>query len=310
PDYNLSIWHGFNLPLVMSMLALVAGCAIYIVFAGYFSRCDDGPPWFRHLRGQRIFERVLVTVSWRWARSLESRLGTRSLQPQLRWVTVIGFLAALLPLYLSGFQSRMIPPPGLDIPFSGVWLLGCCLAVGTAYLAKYHRLASLLMLGGVGLIVCITFVWLSAPDLAITQLLVEIVTTVLILLGLRWLPKRTEELKDDLTFRARFRRFRDFLLAATCGVGMSFIAYAVMTMSVPNTIANFFLSNAYSQGGGRNVVNVILVDFRGFDTLGEITVLGIVALTVYALLRRFRPAPDSMAPPEQQREQTYFDEQR
>src|SRR5690606_36367863 len=94
------------------------------------------------------------------------------------------------------------------------------------------------------------------------------------------------------------------------GVGMSFIAYAVMTMSVPNTIANFFLNNAYSQGGGHNVVNVILVDFRGFDTLGEITVLGIVALTVYALLRRFRPAPDSMAPPEQQREQTYFDEQR
>src|SRR3546814_17271300 len=83
---------------------------------------------------------------------------------------------------------------------------------------------------------------------------------------------------------------------------MSFIAYAVMTMSVPNTIANFFLNNAYSQGGGHNVVNVILVDFRGFDTLGEITVLGIVALTVYALLRRFRPAPDSMAPPEQQRE--------
>src|SRR3546814_18472163 len=82
----------------MSMLALVAGCTIYIVFADYFSRCDDGPPWFRHLRGQRIFERVLVTVSWRWERSLESRLGTRSLQPQLRWVTVIGFLAALLPL--------------------------------------------------------------------------------------------------------------------------------------------------------------------------------------------------------------------
>src|SRR3546814_15711054 len=83
-----------------------------------------------------------------------------------------------------------------------------------------------------------------------------------------------------------------------------------MTKSGHNTIANFFLNNAYSQGGGHNVVNVILVDFRGFDTLGEITVLGIVALTVYALLRRFRPAPDSMAPPEQQREQTYFDEQR
>ena len=309
PQYSLSVWHGFNTPLLMSLIALVGGCAIYVVFRRYFARCDDGPPVFRHLRGQRIFERVLVTVSWRWARSLESRLGTRNLQPQLRWVVFLGFLAALLPLYLTGFQSRMISPSALDIPFAGIWAIGGCLAVGTAYLAKYHRLAALVMLGGVGLMVCLTFLWLSAPDLALTQLLVEIVTTVLILLGLRWLPKRTAALKDEMTFRARFRRFRDLLLAAACGVGMAFISYAVMTMSVPDAIANFFLQNAYSQGGGRNVVNVILVDFRGFDTLGEITVLGIVALTVYALLRRFRPAADSLAPPEQQQVQSLFDEQ-
>nr|WP_142588411.1 monovalent cation/H+ antiporter subunit A [Pseudorhizobium halotolerans] len=309
PEYSLSVWHGFNTPLLMSALALVAGTGIYFGFRHYFARCDEGPPWFRHLRGQRIFERVLVTVSWRWARELEARLGTRALQPQLRWVTFVGFMAALTPLYLLGFQSRMIEPSRIDIAFSGLWVIGACLAVGTAYLAKYHRLAALVMLGGVGLIVCLTFVWLSAPDLAITQLLVEIVTTVLILLGLRWLPKRTEELKDELTFRARFRRFRDLILAMACGVGMAFIAYAVMTMSVPDAIANYFISNAYSQGGGRNIVNVILVDFRGFDTLGEITVLGIVALTVYALLRRFRPAADSMAPPEQQRVQTAFDQQ-
>ena len=309
PQYSLSIWHGLNLPLLMSMLALALGSAIYVLFRHYFSQCDDGPPWFRHLRGQRIFERVLVTVSWRWARSLEVRLGTRNLQPQLRWVTFVGFMAALLPLYLYGFQSRMIAPSGIDIPFIGLWVIGGGLAIGTAYLAKYHRLAALVMLSGVGLIVCTTFVWLSAPDLALTQLLVEIVTTVLILLGLRWLPKRTEELKDEMTFRARFRRFRDLLLAVVCGIGMSFIAYAVMTMSVPDAIANFFLQNAYSQGGGRNVVNVILVDFRGFDTLGEITVLGIVALTVYALLRRFRPADDSMALPDQQQAQFVFDKQ-
>jgi len=83
-----------------------------------------------------------------------------------------------------------------------------------------------------------------------------------------------------------------------------------MTIPVPNTIANYFLERAYSEGGGRNVVNVILVDFRGFDTLGEITVLGIVALTVFALLRRFRPAPDSIAKPLQQRLQAAFDDAR
>src|SRR5690606_41680991 len=91
---------------------------------------------------------------------------------------------------------------------------------------------------------------------------------------------------------ARMRRHLDFSLALVCDVDMTMIAYAMMTSPMPDTIADFFLDRAYSEGGGTNVVNVILVDFRAFDTFGEITVLGIVALTVFALLRRFRPAPD------------------
>src|SRR3546814_13987539 len=84
---------------------------------------------------------------------------------------------------------------------------------------------------------------------------------------------------------------------------MSLLAYAVMTRPLPDSISRFFLDHAYTEGGGTNVVNVILVDFRGFDTLGEITVLGTVALAVFALLRRFRPAADSIALPEQQTKQ-------
>jgi multicomponent K+:H+ antiporter subunit A len=310
PEYSLSLWHGINLPLIMSVIALIAGTAIYWALKGYLSRCDDGPPFIRRLKGQRIFERILVEVSWRWARVAERRLGTRKLQPQLRWLVVAGLLAGALPLYLRGFEHRPFAYSGVDPVFMALWLIGVCLAIGTAYTAKYHRLAALVMLGGVGLIVCITFVWLSAPDLAITQLLVEIVTTVLILLGLRWLPKRSEDIRESMTIRARFRRFRDFALAVLCGVSMSAIAYAVMTMPVPDAIANYFLEHAYSLGGGRNVVNVILVDFRGFDTLGEIAVLGVVSLTVYGLLRRFRPAEDSMGMPEQQQVQNRFDEER
>src|SRR5690606_16699851 len=101
---------------------------------------------------------------------------------------------------------------------------------------------------------------------------------------------------------ARMRRHLDFALALVCGVGMTMIAYAMMTSPMPDTIADFFLDRAYSEGGGTNVVNVILVDFRSFDTFGEITVLGIVALIVYALLRRFRPAPESIDVPRAQRE--------
>ena len=81
------------------------------------------------------------------------------------------------------------------------------------------------------------------------------------------------------------------------------LSYAVLTRQAGEGISPFFIQNSLPLAGGANVINVILVDFRGFDTLGEITVLGIVALTVFALLRRFRPAPESMEPPSQQREQ-------
>src|SRR3546814_580675 len=91
---------------------------------------------------------------------------------------------------------------------------------------------------------------------------------------------------------------------------MAFMAYAVMTRPASDPISRYFVERAYSEGGGTNVVNVILVDFRGFDTLGEITVLAIVALTVFSLLRRFRPAAERVETPEQQRYQEAFDEAR
>jgi multicomponent K+:H+ antiporter subunit A len=182
--------------------------------------------------------------------------------------------------------------------------------LGAAYRAKFHRLAALILLGGAGLVTCASYVWLSAPDLALTQLVVETVTTVLLLLGLRWLPKRLQQSRAGSRFAGAIRwyRLRDFAIAVFAGAGLSALAYAAMTRTAPDTISRFFVENAYTEGGGTNIVNVILVDFRGFDTLGEITVLGVVALTVYALLRRFRPAPESIPVPEQQRAQDAFDD--
>lgn len=307
PVYSLSIWHGFNLPLMMSLVALIGGVAIYATLGSYFSRCEDGPPVFRHLRGQRIFERIIVTLSWKWARWLESTLGTRRLQPQLRMLILVALMAGFSPVASSQFTLTLPSVTTFDPIFAILWGIGMIAAMGAAWQAKYHRLAALVMLGVSGLVTCLTFVWLSAPDLAITQLLVEIVTMVLILLGLRWLPKREVKVDNNSELPAQLRRGRDFLLAVFCGIGMSIIAFAVMTLPVPNTIANYFLENAYTQGGGTNVVNVILVDFRGFDTLGEIVVLAIVGLTVFALLRRFRPAQESIGLPEQQRIQNAFD---
>ena len=191
-----------------------------------------------------------------------------------------------------------------------VWAVGIACALAAAYQAKFHRLAALILLGGAGLVTCVSFVWLSAPDLALTQLVVETVTTVLLLLGLRWLPKRIQEFAPPGTTASiiRWYRVRDFAIAVAAGSGLAALAYAVMTRPQPDNIAGFFVENAYTQGGGTNIVNVILVDFRAFDTFGEITVLGIVAITVYALLRRFRPAAESIPVPEQQRAQDRYDE--
>ncbi|MCO5090241.1 monovalent cation/H+ antiporter subunit A [Bosea sp. (in: a-proteobacteria)] len=307
PRYSLAIWHGFTVPLMMSLVALAAGTLLYLNLRSYLATSEEGPPYIRQLKGQRIFERVMVSVAWRWARQLESWLGTRRLQPQLWLLVAVAFAAAVAATVGRPFRPAALTMSGADPVFVGLWAVGIACAVGAAYQAKFHRLVAVILMSGAGLVTCITFVWLSAPDLALTQLVVEVVTTVLILLGLRWLPKRIEGGSDTSTAAAA-RRYRDLVLALACGAGMTAIAYLVMTSPPPPTIADYFLENAYTGGGGRNVVNVILVDFRGFDTFGEITVLGIVALTVFALLRRFRPAPDTIESPAQQRQQAAVDD--
>ena len=157
------------------------------------------------------------------------------------------------------------------------------------------------MLAGAGLVTCLTFAWFSAPDLALTQLVVEAVTTVLFLLGLRWLPKQVDVDDPRTALRSRARRARDLVLALASGAGLAALSYWLLPRPAPQSISPFFLSRTLPEGGGTNVINVMLVDFRSFDTLGEITVLGVVALTVYALLRRFRPPREALSLPSQQR---------
>lgn len=299
PEYSLAVWHGFNLPLVMSLIALAGGVVLYRLLQRYLNAGVEGTPLLRGLDGRRIFDQFMVFLSWRLARTLERLLGTSRLQMQLRLMVCVSFLAAALALAPYGLHPGPVALTGVDPVVALMWLVGGGCAIGAAYQAKYHRLAALILLGGAGLVTCLTFVWFSAPDLALTQLLVEVVTTVLLLLGLRWLPKRIET-AGSTTVKARLRRYRDFVIAMAAGAGLTAISYATMTRVSPDGIARHFLERAYTEGGGTNVVNVILVDFRGFDTLGEIAVLGIVALTVYALLRRFRPAPESIGVPEQQ----------
>ncbi len=307
PEFSLAVWHGFNTPLVMSLVALAGGIALYLLLRGPLGRGRiTRAPLLGRLSGKRVFEAVLAFVSGlsRW---VLRRLGTRRLQPQLLLLVLATLVLAAVPLWLAGTSlSRGDRPPLTFSPmFALLWLVGVGAAIGAAWQAKYHRLTALALMSVAGLATVITFAWFSAPDLALTQLSVETVTTVLILLGLRWLPKRIEEADERAPLgerlRAKGRRTRDLVLALVAGGGMAVLSYALMTRNFPQSLSPFFLERALPEGGGTNVVNVMLVDFRGFDTLGEITVLGVVALTVYALLRRFRPAPESAELTPQQR---------
>ena len=304
PPYNLAVWHGFTPELLMSVVAIAGGVSVYVMLHSYLA-AHEGPPLLRRLNAQRIFDRGLASL-FRLARWIEDRLGTRRLQPQLQLLAYAAFVAAVTPLYARGLVIGGAPRGDPDPAFALLWAVGIACALGAAYKAKFHRLAALILLGGAGLVTCVSFVWLSAPDLALTQLVVETVTTVLLLVGLRWLPKRIEGIGAAGTIR--WYRLRDFAIAVGAGVGLATLAFAVMTRPGSDSISRFFVENAYMKGGGTNIVNVILVDFRGFDTLGEITVLGVVALTVYALLRRFRPAPESIPVPQQQRAQDVDDD--
>ncbi|MDF3132182.1 monovalent cation/H+ antiporter subunit A [Pseudomonas extremaustralis] len=304
PQYSLAIWHGWNAPMIMSLVAMSGGVVLYLLLRKQLKRGRfKYPPIISYFNGKRGFERCLV-VMMRGVRRIEKRISTKRLQTQLFLLVLVAVIGGMIPMLNSGLSWGDRPKIPGSIVFVTLWLLAIACALGAAWQAKYHRLAALTMVSVCGLMTCITFVWFSAPDLALTQLVVEVVTTVLILLGLRWLPRRIEEVSPlpNTLRKARIRRVRDFLLSTVVGSGMALLSYAMLTRQTPNDISSFYLSRALPEGGGSNVVNVMLVDFRGFDTLGEITVLGAVALTVYALLRRFRPSKESMQLPAQQRQ--------
>ena len=298
PEYSLAVWHGFNLPLMMSFAAFAGGILLYRGWLIHWRA--ETVPLLGAIDGQTLFY-SLLSILRRGSQRLLNRLTSPRLQKQLLLIFVVALGGGLILAWPDGFSWGTQPLTPIHPAFALLWGIGGLCALAVAWKAKYHRFAALAFSGGAGLVVCLTFVWFSAPDLALTQLTVEVVTVTLILLGLRWLPRRDESIIMPDKGGTHFRRLRDIVLACACGLGMAALAYAVLTRPlVEGGIAPFFVENSLPKGGGLNVVNVILVDFRGFDTFGEITVLGVVALSVFALLRRFRPAAESIPLPTQQ----------
>ncbi|MEX0958722.1 MAG: monovalent cation/H+ antiporter subunit A [Burkholderiales bacterium] len=271
PAYSLAIWHGFNLPLLMSVVALAGGTAVYFSLQKlYRLHLHEGGPW----TGHRIFHE-LHTWLLRSSAAANARLANGSLQRYVAVLVsvslVVGFAAFAEPI--DPHQAVLMP---LTAPAAAGWMV---LLVATAVVVAKHRdrFTALVATGAVGLMVSAIFAYFSAPDLALTQLVVETASVILLVLVLRFLPQRS-----PLETLPR-KRMRDIGLAALAGLGTGAAAWWLLTRPHAS-ISDYFLANSAPLGGGTNVVNVILVDFRGFDTLGEVTVLALAALGVVAML--------------------------
>ncbi len=272
PAYELKLWHGVSPALFMSIIALGGG-VILLALYGPVNRLWLATP---RPEAKAIFD-ACIGASARSCRWLTDLLHDGALS---RYGAI--FVAFTLALAgwawftgVVGPQTRPMLEPG-PIAYIG-WV---ALVVSALSVVVFHRnrLLMLVLIGVSGLMVSMTFNYLSAPDLALTQISVEVVTIILLLLALNFMP---QESPRESTFG---RRARDITLSVMSGLGMGGLIYAIMTRGFAQpSISEYHLANAKTGGGGTNVVNVILVDFRGFDTFGEIIVLGIAAIIIYAI---------------------------
>ncbi|MCU0942558.1 MAG: monovalent cation/H+ antiporter subunit A [Hydrogenophaga sp.] len=288
PDYHLSLWHGFNLPLLMSAIALVAGVGLYALL-GRARRLHrtESEAWFGLATGRQIFD-GLVNGLFGLSGRITQRLENGSLQRYVACFVVAAVVLGAAPLVGSGIgtgDKSLLPATPLAMV---VWVLlaATCLAVA---LTHHLRFQAVVLVGAIGLIVSLTFVSLSAPDLALTQLSVEVVSAVLLLMGLALLPPHSPRESSAA------RRTLHGAVAITAGAAVAAVAWLLLTRS-HDSISWYFLEQSVPKGGGTNVVNVILVDFRGYDTFGEITVLGIAAIGVLALMDGLRTRRASTDP--------------
>jgi multicomponent K+:H+ antiporter subunit A len=275
---HLALWHGVTPALFMSMAAIGLG----VVLLMNHRRLDRlwqsaGLP-----DAKRMFDRTVaqaVVAARRGVDALQNGSLQRAMAALIGTAVAVGFAGFLSAGYVPGDRTGVAASPAAVV----AWI---ALVTATAMVVLTHRAryVSLIYIGIVGLIISLAFVHLSAPDLALTQISVEVVTILLMLLALNLLPKQSPVESRP------WRQVRDGGVAVAAGLGVGGAAWAVMTRPL-DSISNYFWDNAYSGGGGTNVVNVILVDFRAFDTFGEIIVLGVAALGIFALLETVGTGP-------------------
>tara|TARA_Y100000815_G_scaffold239640_1_gene234665 strand:+ start:2716 stop:5607 length:2892 start_codon:yes stop_codon:yes gene_type:complete len=278
PEFHLKIWHGITPALYMSVIAVLAGAALLAAHRPLDRAWIAAP----RPEAKAIFDGLVggaVGLSrWVTQRTHDGAM-SRYLAIFVGSTTLLGYLA---------WRGGGMPPQTREmLPVPPLVLVGWVLllvAAGSMALMHRNRFRSLVVMGVIGLTISVGFVYLSAPDLALTQISVETVTIMLLLLALHYMPKASP------VESSAGRRIRDGVIAIAGGAGVGALALMFLLRDTP-TISDYHLANSYEGGGGTNVVNVILVDFRGYDTYGEIIVLGIAGLIIYAVMKALLNGP-------------------
>jgi len=274
-DVHLKLWHGFNTVLYLSLLTMGAGLLLYTIIKpgatmlGFIETAERmGPRRLLHA----IANGFVQISSW-----VTQTLQNGKLRIYL--LVILGFLVFLLGYVVLSDTSFVIDKKQLsDITIYEGITVGILFTSVFLTLFSGSRLAAVAAMGVVGYTLCIIFVFYSAPDLAMTQFTIDTLTVILFVLVLYRLPRF---IRLDLSVR----HILDGLVAIAVGALMTVISLEVLQRTPEREISDFYALNAYVLAKGKNVVNVILVDFRGADTMIEIVVLSIAAIGVYSLLK-------------------------
>ena len=271
---KLKLWHGWNFALLLSIGTLVAGIGLYACvdrFRGALSPARQLAGW-GPAAGYDFCLRALKATAAGQTRILQNgRLRIYLLIILLAFLGIVG-LELVDPVRTAHLSSLLeVRPFEVFVPV--LILCGALMAVTTS-----SRLSAVCALGVVGYAVAMLFVMYGAPDLAMTQLAIETLTVVLFVFVLYRLPRFA-----SLTSRAT--RVRDAVVAVAGGGVMTAVVLVATAEHAPSRVTQYYVENSWTVAKGRNLVNVILVDFRSMDTLAEITVLAIAALGIFALMR-------------------------
>ena len=272
---DLKLWHGWTMALGLSAVTVVLGLSLYALLPrirasrGIYGRLARFGP-------ERGYDNLLAGLL-SFARWQTGVLQNGYLRNYI--MTVVLFTVVLVGWMLPGVVpspdwSTMVRPNVLTVTVCLLIMAGAVFACLTS-----SRFTAILALGVVGIGIAMLYFMFSAPDLAMTQVLVETLTLVLFVLAFYRLPVFGNYSKKAV-------KVRDAIVAAVFGTVMAMVVLVEQSSrAADNNVSRFMSENSLTLANGRNVVNVILVDFRALDTLGEITVLAIAALGVFAMMR-------------------------